>query len=214
MIKLNGRNDNAIIERLLAISFKSYFTSNENTLADTRSEAQRGNGYYKTSEFRKKYRVALFHYLLKFGKHKLYICKEAERDTKLYLEDNNDMLAWFKENYQSTEDQKQYVRISDVFNMWKQSENYINLPKATKRKMNRNYFINEHIYGNPDMRKMYSRQFKVKDDTTGVVIKTISNVIYGYKKQANCLIKDDDDDCSDDNENENENENENFDKEE
>jgi hypothetical protein len=120
-------------------------------------------------------------------------------------------LAWFKENYQSTEDQKQYVRISDVFNMWKQSENYINLPKATKRKMNRNYFINEHIYGNPDMRKMYSRQFKVKDEN-GVVIKTISNVIYGYKKQTNCLIKDDDDDddCSDDNENENENE---FDKE-
>jgi len=142
---------------------------------------------------------------LKFGKHKLYICGEAEKGTKLYLEENNDMLAWFKENYQSTEDQNQYVRISDVFNTWKQSENYINLPKATKRKMNRTYFLQEHIYGNGDMRKMFSHRFQIKDEN-GVIIKTISNVIYGYKQQANCLIKDDVDDCSDDNENENENE--------
>jgi len=189
MIKLNGRIDKAIIERLVAILFNSYFTSNETILADERSDAQRGNEFYKKVEFRRQYKTALFHYLLKNVDNKLYVCKKAEDDTASYLEDNNDMLSWFKEEYQPSEDLNSFIRISDIFGMWKQSDNYINLPKATKRKMNRNAFLQEHIYGNPDMRKFYKKRFIVKDPITKVVIKTISEVLFGWKKEK-CLIHD------------------------
>ena len=189
MIKLNGRIDRAIVERLVAILFNSYFTSNESVLADERSDAQRGNEFYKKVEFRRQYKTALFHYLLKNVDNKLYVCKKAQDDTASYLEDNNDMLSWFKEEYQPSEDPNSFVRISDIFTMWKQSDNYINLPKATKRKMNRNAFLQEHIYGNPDMRKWFKKRFLVKDPITKVVLKTISEVLFGWKKEK-CLIND------------------------
>ena len=99
------------------------------------------------------------------------------------------MLSWFKEEYQPSEDPNSFVRISDIFTMWKQSDNYINLPKATKRKMNRNAFLQEHIYGNPDMRKWFKKRFLVKDPITKVVLKTISEVLFGWKKEK-CLIND------------------------
>tara|TARA_R110002096_G_scaffold82975_2_gene192808 strand:+ start:6108 stop:8813 length:2706 start_codon:yes stop_codon:yes gene_type:complete len=191
MIKLNGRIDRAIMERLVAILFNSYFTSNESVLADVESEAQRGNEFYKKVEFRRQYKTALFHYLLNNVENKLYVCKQAQDDTASYLEDNNDMLAWFREEYQQSDDITAFVRISDIFTMWKQSDNYINLPKATKRKMSRTAFLQEHIYGNPDMRKFYKRRFQIKDPITKAVIKTISEVLRGWKKEK-CLIKDDD----------------------
>jgi len=72
MINLQGRVDDAVVERLVGVRFPCFFTNDQQQL-ENNPNAKEGNAFYKKHEFRIRFKHALFKFLLDSPK-KLYIC--------------------------------------------------------------------------------------------------------------------------------------------
>ena len=52
------------------------------------------------------------------------------------------ILGWFKDNYDKTENKTDVIKLKDLFNDFKDSDYYHNLTKNDKRKYNYSFFDN------------------------------------------------------------------------
>ena len=186
MIQLNGRVDNAIIERLVSVKFESFFTTDEETLK-TNPKAKKGNPYFKTNDFKENYKAAFFKYLLESPKE-LYICKKAKNDTKNYLLDNDDFYQWFFDVFEQIKEPqpKDYLQIKNIFETFKHSDLYQNLSRAAKRKANLTNFKIHYIEENQELNKYFiedyqNPKFKVHK----------RNIIFGWRYKQEPKFKDD-----------------------
>jgi hypothetical protein len=62
-LKFSGRIDQSVLNRVRDIPFVSHFTSDESLWSDE-NHIYPVNSYYKSNEFKKEHRIALFHYIL------------------------------------------------------------------------------------------------------------------------------------------------------
>ena len=187
MINLMGRIDDAIVGRLVTILFSVFFTNDEEQLK-INPNARKANQFYKTAEFRQKYKHALFKFLLDSPKE-LYICEKAKQDTRDYLLDNDDMYNWFIDNYEKVTGEnadQTFVTIHDVFFKWKESELYLNLSKANKRKANMKNFKQNCILDNNEMKKYYVEKKNIADKNGKATSR--SNVIICWKPKSSAYI--------------------------
>jgi len=183
MINLQGRVDDAIVERLVGVRFPNFFTNDKEQL-ENNPNAKEGNAFYKKHEFRIKYKHALFKFLLDSEKE-LYICAKAKNDTREYLLDNDDMYNWFIDNYEKTDDKTCFVKLKSIYDMWKESDLYNNMNKSSKRKANMKNFKQNYIIDNNELKKYY-----VENSTKKVGDKTISLKIclVGWRLKTECMI--------------------------
>lgn len=183
MINLQGRVDDAIVERLVGVRFPNFFTNDKGEL-ETNPNAKKGNPYYKTHDFRIKYKHALFKFLLDSEKE-LYVCQKAKNDTREYLLDNDDMYNWFIDNYEKTDDKTAFIKLKTIYAFWKVSDLYNNMSKASKRKANMKNFKQDHIIDNNELKKYY-----VEDSSRMIDNKKINfkNCIVGWKVKSECMI--------------------------
>ncbi len=189
LISLLGRIDDAIIERLVNIKFETRFTTDENVLA-TNPRAKRGNPYYKTDEFKTDYRCALFDYILQNGSKELYVCERAKADTLEYLRDNDEMLQWFLEQYEKVEEPTiyDYVQVKDVYALYQESNLYLQMTKANKRKSNMKHFKRVSIQENCELSKSYVDLYQKYEDGKRVI--KASSVMLGWKlKPTECVLE-------------------------
>ncbi len=162
--KIDGRIDDSYIRRLVDIPFKSTFTSDKEILKETdRQNTFEADTTYKTDEWKETFKHQLFHYLISFSKsykekygydciEKVETCTEVKQRTKEYLENSDEKFDWFKNTYQKKEGNVESIK--DIFNHFKQSEYYINLPKKDKRSENyTNYIL--YIKENVNFRSYY-----------------------------------------------------------
>lgn len=197
--KIDGRIDDSYIRRLVDIPFVSTFTNNKDLLAETdRANTFQADRKFKDDDFKEEYKHQLFWYLIDFKKNykikygfdcieKVEVCEEVERRTKEYLENSDEKFDWFKNNYQKKEGS--YIQIKDVFDQFKYSEYYINLPKKDKRAENYSNLI-KYISENVNFRAYFREVHRYYEHG---VQKKRNNVLLGweYKPIENENIEED-----------------------
>ena len=164
--------------RLIDILYKSKFTNDEE-LINENNYIFKANGYYKTKEFQEKHKYALLHILFEIYKevHKKYrditIAQSIKERTMSYLELSCQLLPWFKENYELTNNKEDFIKISDIFELFKNSETYDNMSKYERKKYNKNFFL-DYFEKNIVTRKYYKIRYN-----------NIRNVLIEYKQISN-----------------------------
>ena len=184
MINLQGRVDDAIVERLVGVRFPCFFTDDQQEL-ENNPNAKEGNAFYKKHEFRIVFKHALFKFLLDTPK-KLYVCQKAKNDTREYLLDNDDMYNWFIDNYEKTDDKTMFLKLKTVYTCWKVSDLYNNMNRANKRKANMKNFKQDHIIDNNELKKYYVENSSRMIEGKKVDFK---NCLVGWKEKTECMIQ-------------------------
>ena len=145
----------AVVMRIRTSVFEqTFYTLEELKYLDeeTKKNIKLSNPYYKTDEFQDKYKCVLFDYLLPYfmkfkdNKYRLnpmpLLCAIKCRD---YLAVSDDIFSWFNEFYEKTEtiEESEAILLTDIYELFKNSEYFMNMTKADKRKYNRKYFIEQ-----------------------------------------------------------------------
>jgi phage/plasmid-associated DNA primase len=164
----------AEIRRLLDIYFRASFTTDDSTI-DESKYIYKADPYYKTTEFKEKYRCALFKIIAK--RHKIYyhennsiikVSPSIVARTQNYLESCCDIVGWFKDTY--TEDNTKYSTMGDIYENFKTSQIYLEMSRNKKENYSKIKFF-ELLRTNIFFKKYYK-------DTIG----SIYNVINGWVK--------------------------------
>jgi hypothetical protein len=103
-------------ERLIDIYFPCKFTTKENEVNEATLK-YKADPYYKTDEFKNKYKFAMIRKLLevyKKFKGEIYIPESVRKRTSLYLSLSHWFIQWFHENYEYVErDAEDYNKYKD-----------------------------------------------------------------------------------------------------
>lgn len=150
-----------------------------------------GNPYYKTEEFKQKYKQALiiilFEYFNKF-KNNNYTFKDVPKECKEvatdYMAVSDDIYNWFSEFFEkeTEKDDKNVIFFDDLYELFTSSNLYLNMTKKDKQNYNLKQFtkkINDNVF---------LQQFIKPRDTTYNKIKYKKPYIIGFKK----IVKDKD----------------------
>ena len=144
--------DEGFARRYKEIHFPMRYRSNVEGCEDDKYVKQ-AKGYYKTKQFREKYRVALFYILADY--HKTYMdngssLKDTEKitqRTQQLMADNDEVWSWFSRNYKRVEgyelnsiNDSAILKIMDIYSAFKKSSVYSNWTKKDRRKLNNKVF--------------------------------------------------------------------------
>jgi P4 family phage/plasmid primase-like protien len=180
--------DGGVARRLEVIPFDSLFKTPEEILGYQNTDnIYEINSYYDSDEFRDRHKMTLFHilldYLKVFQSEGLVMRNAPQRVKDLssgYLEDCDDFLGWFKEEYQRG-DSGSYIQISKIYENFRFSTYYMNLNKKDRRQNNKSRFI-ERIRRHPSLRGYFKEIHQFRENGTK---KCVRSVLVGYKvKQA------------------------------
>ena len=143
---LSGRMDTSVLERIVDIPFESTFVSNPDDV-DESNGIYKGNLDYKTEAWQEEHSCAFFQYILENAEKTLYVPERIRNLSKQYVLGSDEMYGWMMENYEAADD-TEYVKLKDVFDLYKASDLYSNLTKLEKRNLNKKAFselISHHI---------------------------------------------------------------------
>jgi phage/plasmid-associated DNA primase len=140
---LGGEIDDAIIRRLRVCEFDQSFKENPG------EGEQQVDTFYKTDEFTKGHRCALFKYLMTYQDIKLYDTEVIRKDTMKYFNTSDSFLSWFETYYELTEDEEDFVSLKDMLETYK---DFIRRNKKGAWTINRNSFL-----------ETFKTHFKFKD---------------------------------------------------
>jgi phage/plasmid-associated DNA primase len=175
---VNGKIDEAIIDRFVDVLFQSYFTNDEEQL-QSNPNAKPKNEAFKQLDFQNIHRCALFDYLVQHGEKDLYVAKCVKDRTRDYLLDNDELFSWFIENYEKETDE--ILKVKDILQEYKSSELYSNMSKAQKRLCNDKNF-RQMIETNIELRKYFVDRKKIDGNTH-------RSILIGWTKKKNeCLV--------------------------
>jgi phage/plasmid-associated DNA primase len=159
--KLNEVND-ALSRRILDIPFKNRFVDKD--IYDTLDDEEKKttfliNKFYKTNEFKEKYKITLFLILCEYyreyynNNNTLPIPDEILKRNRQYLANSDELLSWFDDNFIKTNNKKDIIKLKIVYDIFKNSEYFNNLNKLQKRQNNYKHFI-EKIENNMFLKKL------------------------------------------------------------
>ena len=170
--------------RIIDIYFGTKYTTDKE-LVDDDNNVYLANEYYKTDDFRKKYRFALLKILMntykeyKKDNYIFSVPKSINQRTTQYLEMSCNIIQWFKENYKHTGEKTDICKMRDLYDDFSASNYFVNLTKNEKRKYNKSYFC-EYVSGNSFLGKYYKITFN-----------NIKNCLVGWKKMIDNDLEDD-----------------------
>jgi phage/plasmid-associated DNA primase len=177
--------DGGLARRLIVIIFRSLFKDAEEmmTMANVK-HVYKKDGALDTNEFRDKFKLTLFHILLdyfapfKANGHMMPRAPKSIRDaSQKYMEDSDELMTWFNEFYEKTEEPNACVQIKDMYTQYKQSDLYSNMNKSEKRATNAKSMI-ELVEKHPTLRVSYVERLRYG---TATKQKNIRNAIVGYR---------------------------------
>lgn len=177
--------DGGLARRLIVIIFRSLFKDAEEmmTMANVK-HVYKKDGALDTNEFRDKFKLTLFHILLdyfapfKANGHMMPRAPKSIRDaSQKYMEDSDELMTWFNEFYEKTEEPNACVQIKDMYTQYKQSDLYLNMNKSEKRATNAKSMI-ELVEKHPTLRVSYVERHTYY---IGTKRKEMRNAIVGYR---------------------------------
>jgi phage/plasmid-associated DNA primase len=170
--------DDAMLMRLLVFKFNTTFKSKEELEEmGVMSEGLHEDGlyyyyvdeYYKSKEFVDECKLAMMNILLRhysFYRLNKYIIKNNVKsvieENKKYINNSCDFMSWFNSTYKFTENENDYIKLSDVHEEYIKSYLYENLNKADKRKNNKQWLFDK-IRFSPFLRKYYCERKRFGD---------------------------------------------------
>jgi phage/plasmid-associated DNA primase len=178
----------ADIRRIVDILFRSKFTNQDDEVSEE-NNVYKADPSYKTNAFLQQHKYALLSILFsKYGSFtnsdtciSLNIPDSIRERSNMYLEMSCDILQWFKESFSETKNNKDFIKITDIYETFiKDQKVYPNLTRAEKKKYTKKYIV-EYFQTNVFLRKYYSERYS-----------NIRNVVRGWLPK----------DCIDDEDNE------------
>lgn len=164
------------VRRIIDMFFRTSYTDNEE-LVDEESYIYKANSYYKESDFQQTHKYALLKILMnaykkyKKNNYSWKLPKSIEDRTALYLQLSCNIVTWFKENYELTNNKDDICRLKDLYSEFTSSMYHANLSKVEKKKYNKSYF-QDYIQTNIFFKKYYC----VRTDA-------VRNFIYGWVRK-------------------------------
>ncbi len=170
----------SIQRRLIDIHFEAkYVDKSEYNLLDEeeRKNVYVKNIYYKSPEFKEKYKQALFIILTKYynnyknNSYQLNIPDCVKFRNMEYMKMSDDYYNFIEDNFEKTDNKKDIIKLKEVYEIYKNTEDYSNLSKEQKRKNNyknftsnleTNLFIKRFIKTDSDKTKILTN-YKLKE---------------------------------------------------
>ncbi len=171
---LNGSDadSNALKERTRDILFESSFTAKTDEEVDEDNKIFKQEPYYKTYEFQKNHCCALLNYIMQYeGIDKIYTPDCVAKRSQEYLLGNDVIYETVIDNI--VECDNDFVKVSDLYEVFKFSDCYINMNKSDKRKYNLKHFKHT-IQLHSQFKKYYKENYQY--DKTRV-----RNVLLGFR---------------------------------
>jgi phage/plasmid-associated DNA primase len=172
--------DEAVLRRLITIPFKSKFV--DSSMYDSEDKSIDGiiNDTYKTQNWKDEYKQALFEIIIQrlkdYNKNGLVLPTEITNENKKYLQQSDKIYQFIDDKYILTDNNKDYIKMKDIFNEFKYSEVYINMTKKEKGELtyknfdellSKNLFLKKFIRKNNDkVLCLYNYKLKLNDITT------------------------------------------------
>ena len=184
MIKINGTIDDSAGRRIRDILFEATFTTNPKLLqmADKIDNIYPADTFYKSVEFRDKFKHVLFKILTDFirefsDKNKKNVCeywnepKEILDRSEEYLNSCDEIAEWFRSCYEQFDipegtskkeilENNLFVSMSDIYTNFKFSDYFGNLSKAEKRRWNKKNLDKYFSQENRNLRAYYQENLK------------------------------------------------------
>ena len=163
------------VRRIIDVYFRAKFTDKKDEL-NSDAYVYAANPYYKTTEFKEKYKFALLKILMdtyKIYKKNNFVIEIPQTTidrTKSYLEKSCNIPAWFKENYECTNDDDDICKMKDLYDMFTCSDFFRNLTRIEKRKYNKSFF-EEFVTSDAFLLKYHKDRHK-----------NVRNCIVGWKR--------------------------------
>ena len=189
--------------RTVDFLFKSTFTDIDVNNIDR----FRGNEYYDTNQFRDKYKLCLFHFLLPYlklfydDKCKITLTENLIERRDRYLRESDDFYGWFNDTYdiidyskknKNKNKNKPFIRLKDLFRDFKQSSYYLNLTKTDKRSMTYQRF-KEELLSRKEIKILYRGRYQPKINGKKL---DITSCLIGLQKKVEINDSDSTDDES------------------
>ena len=117
------------------------------------------NIQFKEASFKNKYRHALFYILTKYyvihkhNKRELILPSEIVTNSIDYLQNSDVLSQWVNDSYEKTDNIKDYIKLKDVFNLFKDTEYFTDMKKSDKRVITYAYFQSK-LQGNLFLSKL------------------------------------------------------------
>jgi len=141
---IRSRTDQSIYERVVAVPFESSFLSKEQVEKDKTGLVFEGNSYLKTNEFKRKYKFALFRYLMEWGKKNwtgnIYVAERCVQASRKYINSNDELKNWLENNYIITERRSDMMKFCDIYNDFKNYIEYDRLSVEERKRWRRKAF--------------------------------------------------------------------------
>lgn len=178
----------AEIGRIIDLLFRTRFTE-KNEEVDEQNGIYPAVLEYKEVQFQEEHKYALVQILIKAHKkysnrdYKFDIPETIKQRTAEYLEANCQLLEWFKDEYEITNEKNNILLIKDIYESFKFSEYYENLTKYEKRKLNYKYFI-EYFSTNIVTKKHYKETYERR------ILKNrerFRNILFYWKKKESII---------------------------
>jgi hypothetical protein len=172
-IKFSGKiAGDSEARRLVDVLFESTFSDDPNVLNDTtRDYVYEKDKRFKSKDFKQEHRCALFKYIIDNAKTEIYVPDIVKARTNEYIDKNDDLLNWFNDNYELTTKKEDIVKIKDIFDLYKDSDDYQALYKKERPNLSR---FTEDIKSNKHLRSKYKERIKIEKTNT-----TIRSVLQG-----------------------------------
>lgn len=169
-IKFSGKiGGDSEARRLVDVLFESTFTDDPDVLNDTtRSYVYKKDKRFKAKEFKQEYRCALFKYIVDNARKEIYVPDIVKARTNEYIDKNDELLNWFNDNYELTTKETDIVKIKDVFNLYKESDEYNALYKKERPNLSR---FTEDIRSNKHLRSKYKE--KINDNKNKTCLRSV-----------------------------------------
>ena len=191
-VGFDGKLNLAVVERMIDVEFPSFFTYDPIQYNDP--EFNNGHCYkrddsLKEPKFKDEHSCALFHYIMEYeGCDELYVAEAVKERTKAYLNSKDEFTSWFssvyeiawndEKDHEKGRDMKEVIKLSDVYDAYKDGDVYKNMSKKECRKMTKARFI-EIFSSHINFKHYYSLRTKVDGAT-------YRNVLRGFKRKEDC----------------------------
>ena len=191
-VGFDGKLNLAVVERMLDVEFPSFFTYDPIQYNDP--EFNNGHCYkrddsLKEPKFKDEHACALFHYVMEYeGTNELYVAEAVKQRTKAYLNSKDEFTSWFnsvyevawndEKDHEQGRDMKEIIKLSEVYDAYKDGDVYKNMSKKECRKMTKARFI-EIFASHINFKHYHSLRTKIDGAT-------YRNVLRGFKRKEDC----------------------------
>ena len=156
---INGRVDASFFRRLIDILFPTQFVNSENEIINETYKLK--DESFKKDDFKENHKFALIKILME-SKNKIYIPKIVKDRSEQYLLSNDEIYTFITENYEMTDCETDFVKVPELFQLYKDTSYYTLLSYEEKREMNCRKF-KDIISSNPKFSFHHRKKIQNKD---------------------------------------------------